>query len=205
MDDPRSPHAVADAPPAGGDPLEDAHAQALRRIQELRERGTAPAVPTPDLRALLGRAAQHVEELRGSAQELSAVLPTRVEAAVARALVDDQGGLGRRIEELRRELAASADAVARIERDLLAERLGRIEDLEAVVDLVTRGIAATRSDVAVLASRIDGFGALLDARVKAIGERLARRLDELDASLSEPLRVVVERPAGDAPADERSG
>jgi hypothetical protein len=166
------------------DSLHDAHEQAIRRIQELRERGfgsppaaPAPPVPatqspaTPDLRTLLVRAEAHVGELRNSAQDLAALLPTRVEAAVARALGEDAGGLGHRLDEVRNEVFETAGAIDRIERDLLAERLGRIEDLEVIVDLLTGSITAIRADISRLAGQIEDIGARLDAPLQVRVER----------------------------------
>ena len=83
------------------DPLRDAREAALRRIGEMRQRSLGASEPAgPDLRTLLARSERHVDELRRSASELAAILPTRVEAAVARALGEDEGGLGRRLDEV---------------------------------------------------------------------------------------------------------
>jgi hypothetical protein len=147
--------------------LHHARADARRRIEELRE-----LTPGAEATALLSRAEAHLSELRSAAQLLSAVLPTRVEAAVARAVGEHDGGLGRQLAEVRGELRETAAAVARVEHDLLADRVGRIEDLELVVQLLARGIDAVREDVSGLARSLDA---------------LAQRLDE-------PLQVTVERP-----------
>jgi hypothetical protein len=170
------------------DSLHDAHEQAIRRIQELRERGfgtppspPAPAAPAPalappppaapELRTLLVRAEAHVGELRTTAQDMAALLPTRVEAAVTRALGEDVGGLGHRLDEVRNEVFETAGAIDRIERDLLAERLGRIEDLEVIVDLLTGSMTAIRADIARLAGQIEEIGARLDAPLQLRVER----------------------------------
>jgi hypothetical protein len=138
-------------------PLIDARAQAVRRILELR--GETPDADTVDLRALIAR----TSEANAAARELTAVLPTRVEAAVGRALADDQAGVARRIDDVRSSTDEISEAVSRVERDLVSERLGRIEDLEALVALISSGISAIRSDmgqlnarVAELATRLDG-------------------------------------------------
>jgi hypothetical protein len=73
---------------------------------------------------------------------------------------------------MREEVRASSAAVARIEQDLLAERVGRIEDLELIIDLLAKGLDAVRTDVGRLAERLEGIAARLD----------------------EPLQVTVERP-----------
>ena len=88
-----------DAEDTQHDPLRDAREAALRRIGEMRQRNLGAGEPAgPDLRTLLARSERHVDELRRTASELAAILPTRVEAAVARALGEDEGGLGRRLD-----------------------------------------------------------------------------------------------------------
>ena len=60
---------------------------------------------------------------------------------------------------MREELHGTTAAVARIEQDLLAERVGRIEDLELVIDLLAKGLDAVRTDVARLSERLEGIAA----------------------------------------------
>ncbi len=122
--------------PAPTDPLSDARAQAVRRILELR--GEKPAADVVDLRALIARVELRAGEANASAKELSAVLPTRVEAAIERAVSDSAAGVGRRLDAVHATTEEIADAIARVEDDLLAERLARIEDLEALIALVTQ-------------------------------------------------------------------
>jgi hypothetical protein len=137
------------------DPLRDAREAALRRIGEMRQRSLGASEPAgPDLRTLLVRSERHVDELRRSASELAAILPTRVEAAVARALGEDEGGLGRRLDEVLGQAGRLGAAVERIERDLLAERMARVEDLEVLVDLVSGGLGALRADLRAVRSQL---------------------------------------------------
>jgi hypothetical protein len=145
----------------------DTHADARLRLDARRQREAAQG---PEVRALLTRAEAHLQELRGAAEMLAGILPTRVEAAVARAL--DEGGLDRRLDGVRGEVRDTGAAVARIEQDLLAERVARIEDLELVIDLLAQGLGAVRTDVVRLSERLEGIAARID----------------------EPLQVTVERP-----------
>ncbi len=78
------------------DPLADARAQAVRRILELR--GESAGDDSLDVRTLLSRVDARAGEVNAAARELSAVLPTRVEAAIERVLADDAGGVGRRLD-----------------------------------------------------------------------------------------------------------
>jgi hypothetical protein len=137
------------------DPLRDARESALRRIGEMRQRSLGASEPAgPDLRTLLVRSERHVDELRRSASELAAILPTRVEAAVARALGEDEGGLGRRLDEVLGQAGRLGAAVERVERDLLAERMARVEDLEVLVELVSGGLGALRADLRSVRSQL---------------------------------------------------
>jgi hypothetical protein len=172
-----------DAEDSQHDPLRDAREAALRRIGEMRQRNLGASEPAgPDLRTLLARSEQHVDELRRSASELAAILPTRVEAAVARALGEDEGGLGRRLDTVLDRSGQLTAAVERVERDLLAERMARVEDLEVLVDLVSGGLSALRADL----------------------RSVRRELAELQAVVGQPLQVTVAREqSADAVASDR--
>jgi chromosome segregation ATPase len=172
-------------------PIADAEAQLYRRIQELRERArserqaTVPSAPgasepgpsVPDLRTLLARTETHVGELRTTAQSLERSLPEAVERAIERAM--DDHATPRRLSELRDLLRALATQVEQVNRDLLAERLGRVEDLELLVDLLSTGMAAVRQDIADLAGAVATVGA---------------GVDTTNARLDQPVQVTVERP-----------
>ena len=165
-----------DAEDTQHDPLRDAREAALRRIGELRQRGAGASEPAgPDLRTLLARSERHVDELRRSASELAAILPTRVEAAVARALGEDEGGLGRRIDQVLDQTGLLSAAVERVEGDLLSERMARVEDLEVLVELVSGGLTALRADL----------------------RSMRRDLAELQAVVGQPLHFTVAREEAD--------
>jgi hypothetical protein len=175
----------------GRTPMEEAEAQLYRRIQELRTRARGegasapddqvadPRPSTPDLRTILARAETHVDELRSTAAALEESLPARVERAVERALSAHPDT--RQAEELRELLRGLSRQVEQVNRDLLAERLGRVEDLELVVDLISTGMAALRQDVAT---------------VSAMVEQVRGGVDGVADKLDQPLQVTVERPRG---------
>jgi ABC-type transporter Mla subunit MlaD len=167
-------------------PMAEAEAQLYRRIQELRARarserapGTAGDTPAamPDLRTILARAEANVGELRQTAAALEQSLPETVERAIERAM--DERSTPRRLVELRELLRSLAGQMDQVNRDLLAERLGRIEDLELLVDLISTGMASLRQDVADVSGTI--------ARMTSSVNGVAARLDQ-------PLQVTVERP-----------
>jgi hypothetical protein len=167
-------------------PMAEAEAQLYRRIQELRARaraerpsggpGDTPAA-MPDLRTILARAETHVDELRTTASSLEESLPAKVERAVERAMSEHSDA--RRADELRELLRGLSRQVEQVNLDLLAERLGRVEDLELVVDLISTGMAALRQDVATLAAMVEQVGGGVDGVIE---------------KLDQPLQVTVERP-----------
>ncbi|HXD68879.1 MAG TPA: hypothetical protein VN615_03400 [Gaiellales bacterium] len=167
-------------------PMAEAEAQLYRRIQELRARaraerpsggpGDTPAA-MPDLRTILARAEANVGELRQTAAALEQSLPEAVERAVDRAM--DERATPRRLAELRELVRSLAGQMEQVNRDLLAERLGRIEDLELLVDLISSGMATLRQDVADVSGTI--------SRMNSSVTGVAARLDQ-------PLQVTVERP-----------
>jgi uncharacterized NAD(P)/FAD-binding protein YdhS len=171
----------------GRTPMEEAEAQLYRRIQELRTRARgddsasdvlAEARPAmPDLRTILARAETHVDELRTTAASLEESLPAKVERAVERAMSEHSDA--RRADELRELLRGLSRQVEQVNLDLLAERLGRVEDLELVVDLISTGMAALRQDVATLAAMVEQVGGGVDGVIE---------------KLDQPLQVTVERP-----------
>ena len=171
--------------------MADAEAQLYRRIKELRARARGaestyvPAVaatpddgspPVPDLRTLLARAENHVDELRATAASLEQSLPERVERAVERVL--DTHDSARRSNELRDLILELTGRVDQVNRDLLAERLGRVEDLELVVELLSAGIAAMREDVAE--ARAD-IGSVISS------------VESVVTKLDQPIQVTLER------------
>jgi methyl-accepting chemotaxis protein len=166
-------------------PMADAEAQLYRRIQELRTRaradrapGAAADTPTiPDLRTILARAEANVGELRTTASSLERSLPEAVERAVERAM--DERSTPRRLAELTELVRSLAGQMEQVNRDLLTERLGRIEDLELLVDLMSTGMSALRQDVADATSVLS---------------RMTSSVNGVAARLDQPLQVTVERP-----------
>jgi hypothetical protein len=147
--------------PVPTDPLSDARAQAVRRILELR--GEQPAADVTDLRSLIARVEMRSGEANAAAKDLSATLPTRIEGAIERVVAESSSGVGRRLDAVHASTEEVADVIAPVEADLVAERLARIEDLEALIALVSSGVSAIRADVAALNERVAGLAASLGA------------------------------------------
>ncbi len=128
---------------------------------------------TPETTALLPARETGVEAVRESVADLAAVLPTRIEAAVARALESSDGApLPRQIGELQR-------AIQTLSRDLHSERLGRIGDVEVLVDLIAAAAEAQDRRVAALETQVTTLVAAVEALtpvVANVAEKLDRRV-----------------------------
>ncbi len=128
---------------------------------------------SPETTALLSARDTGVEAVRESLADLAAVLPTRIEAAVARALESADGApLPRQIGELQR-------AIQTLSRDLHSERLGRIGDVEVLVDLIAAAAEAQDRRVAALETQVTSLVAAVEALtpvVANVAEKLDRRV-----------------------------
>ena len=123
----------------------------------------------PDLTA-------EIDEVKEIAADLRAVLPTRIEAAVARALDAHEGtGVDHRVAELHALAIDTAQRTRALAADVRAERVGRVEDLEVVVDVLVDGLGAVRGDVARLEAR--------SQRIEKELERITWALDRVGSQL----------------------
>ena len=132
----------------------------------------------PDLKA-------EIDEVKEIAADLRAVLPTRIEAAVARALDAHEGtGVDHRVAELHALAIDTAQRTRDLAADLRAERVGRVEDLEVVVDVLVDGLGAVRGDVAKLEARSQRIEKELERITWAI-DRVGSQLERI-ADADEP-------------------
>jgi lysozyme family protein len=125
-----------------------------------------------------------IDEVKEIAADLRSVLPTRIEAAVQRALNAHEGGpLDGRVGELHTLASQTARETRALSRELRAERLSRVEDLEVVVDLLAEGLGAVRGDVARLEARAQRMERELERVTWAldrVGTQLERLADDAD-------------------------
>ena len=132
----------------------------------------------PDLTA-------EIDEVKELAADLRAVLPTRIEAAVARALDAHEGtGVDHRVAELHALAIDTAQRTRALAADVRAERVGRVEDLEVVVDVLVDGLGAVRGDVAKLEARSQRIEKELERITWAI-DRVGSQLERI-ADADEP-------------------
>ena len=138
-----------DAEDTQQDPLRDAREAALRRIGEMRQRSLGAE------RARRARTCARCWCV-GTARRRAAAFGERArsdpaDARRGRSRARAGGGRGRARPPAGRGARPGGDGspprVERVERDLLAERMARVEDLEVLVDLVSGGLggAARRS------------------------------------------------------------
>ena len=117
-----------------------------------------------------------IEEVKEIAADLRSVLPTRIEAAVQRALDAHEGtGPDARVAELHALAVDTAQRTRALAADVRADRVSRIEDLEVVVDLLAEGLGAVRGDVARLEAR--------SVRIEKELERVTWALDRVGSQL----------------------
>lgn len=192
-------HHEADREPQAA--LEAARADAARRIAELRRSTELSAAPAlPDLRSVLSRAEDHVSELRDTAADLKAVLPTRVEAAISRALAGSEGTpLGRQVEDLRRLALETTAAMDSLAGDVHGDQIGRVEDLETMVDLIAASTTAVRGDVARLESELAETRTALADVVGGLAE-LTGAVARLSAKLDRPMSMTLVPEASPIPS-----
>ena len=112
-------------------------------------------------------------------------MPTRIEAAVARALDAHEGtGVDHRVAELHALAIDTAQRTRALAADVRAERVGRVEDLEVVVDVLVDGLGAVRGDVAKLEARSQRIEKELERITWAI-DRVGSQLERI-ADADEP-------------------
>ena len=129
-----------------------------------------------------------IEEVKEIAADLRSVLPTRIEAAVQRALDAHEGtGPDARVAELHALALDTAQRTRALAADVRADRVSRIEDLEVVVDLLAEGLGAVRGDVARLEAR--------SVRIEKELERVTWALDRVGTQLERFADDVTPPPA----------
>ena len=129
--------------------------------------------------------AAEIDEVKEIAADLRAVLPTRIEAAVARALDAHEGtGVDHRVAELHALAIDTAQRTRALAADVRAERVGRVDDLEVVVDVLVDGLGAVRGDVAKLEARSQRIEKELERITWAI-DRVGSQLERI-ADADEP-------------------
>ena len=112
---------------------------ALERAKERLERAAEGRAEPAELEAALERARGQIEALAEAAAELESSLPERVGSAVREGVRSEALPVARQLAEVRGLMNQVIRRLERVEGDLLADRLARVDDLALLVDLVASG------------------------------------------------------------------
>jgi hypothetical protein len=111
--------------------------QLLLERAKQRVASSAGRTDAAALEAALERSRKQIEDLAITAAELEASIPHQVGVAVREGFRAEALPVGRQIAEMRGLLNQAIRRLERLEGELLAERLARVEDLALLVDLVS--------------------------------------------------------------------
>jgi len=158
-----------------------------------------PADTSAEVAVTATQTSDPLDAMREAASDLAAVLPTRLESALERALEGPDGvPLPRRLADVQSSLHATSDAVRRVGEDLARERIGRVQDLEVLVDLVADAAATGRGDVALLEERVARLAADV-ATLAEIVAALAPTIQAISDKLDRRVRISVRTEPGSVP------
>ena len=113
--------------------------RALERAKERIAAAAAGRTAPADLEAALERSRVQIESLAQATAEIQATLPEKIGTALHDGLRAEVLPVARQLAEIRGLLNQAIRRLERLERDLLAERHARIDDLALVVDLIASG------------------------------------------------------------------
>jgi hypothetical protein len=113
--------------------------RALERAKERVAAAAAGRTAPADLEAALERSRAQIESLAQATAEIEATLPEKIGTALHDGLRAEVLPVARQLAEIRGLLNQAIRRLERLERDLLAERHARIDDLALVVDLIASG------------------------------------------------------------------
>ena len=114
---------------------DEAIARARERLERAREGRLEPAAAE----AALERARSQIEALAQAAAEFESALPAQVASAVRDGVRSEAAPVARQLADVRGLTNAVIRRLEALERELLAERHARVDDLALLVDLVTSG------------------------------------------------------------------
>ncbi len=125
-----------------------------RAEQRLAEAAEAPT--RADLAAVLERAQAQLDQLAEAAGALEGALPERMAAAVRDGVRAEAAPVGRGLAEVRGLAYQILRRLEQVERDLAAERHGRVDDLALLVELISAGWRSVDERVARLERALAG-------------------------------------------------
>ena len=144
---------------------------AERRLEEAR-RGRSDRA---SLEAAVSRATAALEMVAERTAELEAVVPERLGSALREGMRAEVLPVGRHVAEVRGLATQTIRRLERLQVDVDAERRARVEDLEALVELVASGWRTVERRLDRLERAIDRLERSLDDRPPAELYRLDER------------------------------
>jgi hypothetical protein len=109
-----------------------------RAKQRIATVASGPGAPA-EVEAALERSREQIESLAATASKLQAQIPVEIATAVRDAIRTEVLPVARHIAEIRGLLNQVLRRLEGLEREVLAERHARIDDLALLVDLVSSG------------------------------------------------------------------
>lgn len=129
--------------------------EAIEAAQPRLDRAAAERPEPADVHAALARARAQAEALAVAAADLQSTLPQRVGDAVRDGLRAEALPVGRQVAEVRGLMNVLLRRLERLEGDVAAERLARVDDLGLLVDLITAGWESVDTRLAAIEGRLD--------------------------------------------------
>jgi hypothetical protein len=135
--------------------------EALARARERLEQASTDVLDPSQTKAAFERARAQMEELTQMGAELERVLPEEIGLAVRAGLRAEALPVARQLAELRGLTNQLIHRLGRLEQEIEAERLARVEDLGLLVDLVAGGWRGVDERLARIEEGLNGHGAIV--------------------------------------------
>jgi hypothetical protein len=146
--------------------------KALQRAQRRIAEGREGRFDEARFEAALKRSRKQVEALATTAAKLEAQLPERIRESIEEGLRGEVRTMSRSLAEIRGLLNQVLHRLERLEQELDAERMARIDDLAILVELVTSGWRGVDERLRRLESEAD-IGPLAPIRADGAGPAVA--------------------------------
>jgi hypothetical protein len=130
--------------------------EALARARERLEQASGNVLDPSQTKAAFERARAQMEALTQMGAKLEAMLPEEIGLAVRAGLRAEALPVARQLAELRGLTDQLIDRLGRLEQEIEAERLARVEDLGLLVDLIAGGWRSVDERLARMEESLNG-------------------------------------------------
>ena len=135
--------------------------EALARARGRLEQASTDVLDPSQTKAAFERARAQMEALTQMGAELERVLPEEIGLAVRAGLRAEALPVARQLAELRGLTNQLIHRLDRLEQEIEAERLARVEDLGLLVDLIAGGWRGVDERLARIEEGLNGHGAIV--------------------------------------------